>query len=495
MMLKCIDINITAILRNGCIIAAIVLNTAIAKTPPPIEPLSEHIIACQDILTELAALNEICTVKNQNVDYIEKASKDWTIIFYIAADNDLQSFAIRNIRQIATIGSNEYMNIIVHLDIRIGNKKVTKRFYVEKNNIIEVNNNDSSTQRMDSGDPQTVISCAKWGILNFPAQHYMWVYWNHATGVIDPYSSRIIKPTDLFTFNPTTYKLDLDRSIEFFDFIRAKDEDETNTHLGICWDDSTSHYLTNQKLQYAHTIIQRDFLQGKKFDIIAFDACLMAMAEVDDLIKEFAHISISSQEVELGTGWNYQRVLAPFTTGTIDRETLARHIVAVYEQTYNPITNDYTLSAVNLDEFELLERAINLIAKLLTECLKEQHGNTNKKIIQACRNRRVCTSFDEPTYLDFHHLCINLKSQLKNFKFKNKQTGEVLIADLGTALDQAINLIEYLVIAKTAGKNLAKAYGISIYFPERRIHSSYMKTPFANHNEWSVFLTNYLLLA
>jgi hypothetical protein len=452
--------------------------------------LSDHTVANQELLVELANLNEICTTRSQSVDTIEKkAKKDWTIIFFIAADNDLQSFAVRNIRQMATIGSNDYVNIIVHLDIRISNKKVTKRFYIEKNNIVEVTGSNQPSTPMDSGDPHTLVSCVDWGVTNFPANHFMLVFWDHGTGYIDPTYSRIIKPTDLFTFNPETYKLELDRSIEFFDFIHASD----NEQLGLCWDDSTGHYLTNQKIQSALSYIKKNILD--KFDILAFDACLMGMAEFDDLIMDYGHICISSEEVELGTGWPYHRVLAPFVSGSISPVELAKHIVNVYEQTYSPLTNDFTLSAIDLDNFHYLERNIDRVAKLLLECIKQQKNNSVKKVLQNCRNRKVCTHFDEPSYLDLHHFYRNLQSQLSQFSFKDESTGATLKTHLATLLADGIYLIDRLVIANTTGKNLSQAKGISIYFPERKIHSSYAKSPFAAKNDWVTLLTNYLLLA
>jgi hypothetical protein len=53
-------------------------------------------------------------------------------------------------------------------------------------------------------------------------------------------------------------------------------------------------------------------------------------------------------------------------------------------------------------------------------------------------------------------------------------------------------LIEELVIANTAGRNLKNARGIAIYFPERTIHSSYQEALFLTSNAWGAFLTNYL---
>lgn len=37
----------------------------------------------------------------------------------MAADNDLRGFAGRNIQQMAQVGSNDNINILVHLDIRL----------------------------------------------------------------------------------------------------------------------------------------------------------------------------------------------------------------------------------------------------------------------------------------------------------------------------------------------------------------------------------------
>src|SRR5262245_40192827 len=49
----------------------------------------------------------------------KQQKKPWTMIIYIAADNDLRNYAIRNIKQMSNIGSNQYVNIIVHIDIRV----------------------------------------------------------------------------------------------------------------------------------------------------------------------------------------------------------------------------------------------------------------------------------------------------------------------------------------------------------------------------------------
>lgn len=428
--------------------------------------------------------------QTQNGPASRQPKKPWTIIVYIAADNDLRGFAARNLKQMSTIGSNNHCNIVAHLDIRMnGNKKVTRRYYIQREAIMWMNADDPNTQQMDSGDPNTLISCCQWAIQNYPAENYMLVFWNHGTGIIDPATGRIINSVDLFTFNNTTHKLDIDRSIGFLDFITILDRQQR----GICWDDSTGHYLTNQKLEEALAYVTRNYMNGGKFSIIAFDACLMSMLEVANIVKPYAHVMVSSQEVELSTGWNYSMALNQFLTYAPNRYDLAKNIVKAYGQAYDNVTDDYTQSALNLETITGLEQNINTLARLLMECLKKQSNNTIKNAIYASSNKLLCTHFDEPSYIDLHHFLSNLQANLKHFTFHNPGEGQALMNALRQTIAEGLTLIERNVISYACGRNVKNARGISIYFPDRRIHPSYRKTNFAASNEWAAFLTQYLL--
>ncbi len=94
--------------------------------------------------------------------------------------------------------------------------------------------------------------------------------------------------------------------------------------------------------------------------------------------KKYADIMVSSQEVELGTGWHYHHVLSPFQSGSIEKRTFAEHIVNQYAAAYAKITNDYTLSAIDLSKIDDLESNIHEVSTLLLECLKHQTSNSVK---------------------------------------------------------------------------------------------------------------------
>lgn len=426
-------------------------------------------------------------------EYRKKNKKNWTVIVYIAADNDLRGFAARNIKQMATIGSNQEVNICVELHIRIsGNKKITRRYFIENNKILHMNADDPATQKLDSGDPKTLISCCDWAIKNYPAHNYALILWNHGTGICDPSSGRIINANELFTFNPAINKLELDRSVGFLDFINTMQGNNEEADRGICWDDSTGNYLNNQKLEHALRTICNTHLGGGKLSLIGFDACLMSMLEVANIIKKYAHVMVGSQEVELGYGWNYELAFQSLQQSSPDTINFAQHLVHAYHKTYNKITNDYTLSALNLDHIDNLESNVSNIARTLIECLKKQKNGSVKAAIRASHDKSLCTHFDEPSYIDLHHFFSNIAKNLSHFSFQNEAEGNHLKEQLRQLLSQGCSLIQQITIANVAGKNLSQAQGISIYLPETRIHHSYRKTNFAAHNEWANFLTHYL---
>lgn len=417
-------------------------------------------------------------------------SKQWTFIVYIAGDNDLRSFAVKSIKQMAQIGSNTNINIVVQLDIRItDNKKITRRYFVDKNKIYHVNINDPATQRMDSGDPKTLISCACWAIQNYPASKYALILWNHGTGIIDPGFSRIINASELFMYNPVSHKFDLDRSIGFLDYINKVREAENR---GVCWDDSTGNYLTNKKLEYALQEICNRLLYGKKLNIIGFDACLMSMLEVANIVKKYANIMVASQEVELGTSWDYAKLLAPFAHRSLHETDFAEHIVDTYGEFYSRVTNDYTLSAINLNIIDALEDNVSTVATLLLEGLKKQKIESVKDVITVSCSKEECTRFEEPTFMDLHHFYCNIQDHLDDIELTTNAETVAYRKQLKAALGDGKALITKIAFANVTGKNLKEAKGISIYMPESFIHYSYKQTSFAYSNKWLTFLTQYL---
>ena len=201
---------------------------------------------------------------------------------------------------------------------------------------------------------------------------------------------------------------------------------------------------------------------------------------------------VGSQEVELGTGWSYNDILAPIAQNDLSEEEFAAVIVNAYNNAYKPVTEDYTLSAIKLQHVDAIERALNNVAIGLRKCVTQQNYNSVINSIKASRNKLLCTHFDEPSYIDLHHLCNNLLSNLQHFSLQQAPENGSLINDLRQALMDTKSSIELAVSSHCTGAKLNKARGISIYFPEQFIFKSYPTTPFAQQYEWLNFLRTYL---
>lgn len=411
---------------------------------------------------------------------LAKQKKDWTFIVYIAADNDLNFFARKNITDMKQIGSNSHINILVQLDA-YGIHEKTKRLFIEKNGAIQVNTDDiTGYQKLNSGSAQTLIDCCKWAIENYPAEHYALVLWNHGTGILDNVRGKAINASEAFIFNPRNHMLELDRNLEFLDFIESKYPKDPSR--GVCFSDTYGSYLTNEKIHYALETVCTSFLDGKKFDIIAFDACLMSMIEVGGLIKDFAHIMVGSQEVELGTGWPYKNILEPFLHKSLSPREFASHIVQSYKTAYENITNDFTQSAVDLDKIKLLEDNVHKVSGILIEALQTQTNYSVGRAVRASRSRRLCTYFSEPTYIDLHHFYSNLLHTVEFMTVKEDKNS--IKKRMIEAVNEGLALISVIIFSNEVGPSLTQAKGISIYFPTRYIEASYIRTPFAKKNLW-----------
>lgn len=430
--------------------------------------------------------NESTATSRYIIQPATKHRKKRTDIYFLSGVNNLGYFLRKNLSQLAEVGSTEFVNILVQLDVLLpDNTKVTKRYYVEKNKLIILNHNDPSTQSMDSGDPNTLINWCQYCIEHYPADQYSLILSNHGTGIIEIGQTRAVNPSELFTFNPNTNMIELNRSLPFLEFISSPENQR-----GICFDDITRHYITNQRLEQALKTICEKYIKGK-FETIIFDACLQQMYEIAILLKPYARFMLGSQEVILAPGLDYEDVLKPFEKQMVDPLVFVKHIVASYENTYKRLTNDYTFSAIDLTDVAFLENSVNHVASLLIDCLKNKNSSLVYEAIKASRHKLLCTHFDEPSYIDLHHFFINLLTNIERAQSKADKTAVALkstLSNLTTSLRESLQIIKHVVIANVAGKNVNQAQGISIYFPEHgRMHPSY-KYPHA----WCVFLDYYL---
>ena len=419
--------------------------------------------------------------------------KSLTFMVYMAADNNLHYFAWKNIKQLEAIGSNNNMNIVVQINTP-GYSNPTKRYLINSGKRILVLDEDSPNQKLNSGSPYTLIDFVKWSADHYPADEYALILWNHGSGDIDPNYARTINPCDLFYANPIDNKLEIDRGTGYITLLyqEALRNILSEGKRGICFDDTFKSYISNQDLEFALREICYNALGGQKLGILGFDACLMSMIGVASLAKPYAQYMVASQEVEYGTGWNYELALKPLLSKSLNPKELAKQLVIAYEQNYQKIINEYTQSALDLSKMEVLEQEIHKTAQLLIDALELQANHSVSDILRKCKSTKYCTCFDEPSYIDLGHFVQNLQQHIQHISLTDKTREISLQSELSTSLQNCLDLIPTIVIANCVGQKLKKAQGVSIYFPEHSISQNYLKSPFAQTNNWSYLLQKYI---
>lgn len=397
--------------------------------------------------------------------------KEWLILIYMAANNDLYPYASRNIKEAArNAPENSY---IIIQTAEPGTKK-TKRYLIEKNKATCLNN---ETEKLDSGATETLVDFVTWSARHYPTQYIMLDFWDHGTGCLDPEYRQGINPAELFKFNPTTMMLELDRSRSYLALFEES--------RGVCFDETYGTYLTNQKIEEA--LKQTCKKINKKIDLIGFDACLMSMIETADLIQNYAEFMVASQEVELGAGWRYDLILNILKNNKTEPATLAKHITEVYHTAYSQITNDYTLAAVKLSVTSSLTAEVNEFAKVINNCFDIIQPSTLKKQIRNIKN--VCC-FDEPSYIDLKTFTLKTANLIKDLSNQGNDQLKDLAEKLIICVQKITLIIDKFIIHNKTGPNTKYANGISIYLPEKIIHKSYKKQ-FYFTTDWGRFIEKY----
>jgi hypothetical protein len=379
------------------------------------------------------------------------AKRPWTFFVYIAADNNLNPEADLNIAQMVRESSSSNVYIVVHLNIkRMGENKKTQKLLIKNGTISQI----GATTAEDSGSGKTLLNALEWAITEYPSDHLLVDIWNHGSGPL----------------NRSMYH-----------------------HRGVCYDDSTGNFMTDLDYKKAFDVIVNQYRGGKKIDIIAFDACLMANLEVAFTLQNYANYIVSSQQTVPGPGYNYTDVLSIFDLKNPDAATLARWLVTSYNRYYKSSGESYTLSCIDASKLNAVVATTNTIAQTLTALLKTDRSGALARTITASTLPSVCPHFDEPTYIDLYTFYSNLYTRINQMGLNTTQASKLktMIRSGMTAIAQAIMLTMH-------SPDFTKAKGVSIYFVdlEEGIQGSYDNLHWSKVNPaWLNFLYEYASVA
>jgi len=358
-----------------------------------------------------------------------KGAPIWTVMVYMAGDNNLSLAASRDLAEMEVIGSTAKVNVVAQIDTLGGS---ARRVFVQKG---------GSTLMEDLGernmaDSATLTEFILWAKANFPAHRYTLILWNHGDGLAKSLPTR----------NPPMRKIL---------------QDDTD-NVPCC----LSNRIVRQAIEDA----------GLHFNLLGFDASQMGQIETAYEFRDLADILLFSQETGQENGWDYTAILSALADKPLmPDEELSTVIVDSYRAFYEGTTypSYLTLSAIRLGEdIHDLAMRIDTLSGLLIEGLTADH----QLLLAAIGTVREETQEMNPltipdVYVDLMDLVENLQGQLEAETDPSPLVREI-IEETGAILAMK----DEIILSEYHGEARPGANGISIVFfrlPEAMKSSAY----------------------
>jgi len=417
-------------------------------------------------------------------------TRNWTIMVYLAGDNNLDSAGVVDLNEMKTVGSTDQIAVLAQFD-RAGAKGATSRYCLKKGTPL-AKDVIQSLGETNMGDPKVLEDFVTWGTTNYPANHYLLVLWNHGAGWDDanlyqgdvfsgatPPVSRKKQPittrgaateAEPIAFAQARAGLSRTQRALFCATVGA-----AVRKRGIAFDDQAQDFLDNIELKKVMTKIKKTL--KKKIDILGMDACLMSMVEVYYQMRDVAEFSVGSEESEPGEGWPYDRILKALAAKpTMTPEELSKTIVNEYLASYKASDN-VTQSALKLAGLKPLAVAVDGLAKALKNTLADATSHT--ALINArAQVQEYTRPYDD--YCDLLDLCALLETKL----------ADPGVRSACAAVKQAAAAA--IVASGCKGSAVDNSQGVSIYFPKRKLSPLYKTLDFTKKSSWDEFLVAYL---
>jgi hypothetical protein len=434
--------------------------------------------------------------------FAQMPAAEWTVMVYLNADNNLESFGITDFEEMARVGSSPKVNVVVQMDrtpgfsTKYGDWTQTLRFKVEKDMAPTPQNAVADMGELNMGDGQTLTDFVKWGMATYPAQKYMLIIWDHGDGwrLLNTVAVNLppAQREQLRAFRVQQVgslrelNVDIGRDVSVIPSDRAI----PSPVRAASHDDTSGDKLYNRET--AEALLKA--LGGKKLDVLGFDACLMGGVETAYAFRDVAKVFVGSEELEPGDGWDYSDWLAKLQAKPeMDGNALGATVVESYKTQYVQSDKATTLSAVDLSKISGVAQAVSATA----DALKASLGSDLPHVISA---RNACKEY-APGY-GLHNIdwvC-----------FTDALTALPVQNSVKLAAKQSASLLKDAVIANYAGAARTAGFGsngLSLYFPANAArfkqdpdHEAYIKganvvfpVEFVQQFSWSGFLAAYFL--
>ena len=377
----------------------------------------------------------------------------WTVLVYLNSSNNLNdgdpginniSDALHNIAQMATVGSDANVNIVVQWkQANYGDTQQTptfnetRRYLIKPHSASDINQilagnttvldpdllsfnsayYNQNTKQVDMGDWHVLQDFVNWGSTTYPADNLAVVVWDHGSGW---------EPV------PAQY-----RSVRK-PLIRRAVSLDSQTHNEI-----ETEQIPGALAQAAQPI-----------DALIFDASLMQMAEIEYEVRNTAKIMVGSEESPPGAGYPYDQWIGDLKT---DGSTPCAAGISIVNRFVNNYANTdgITQSVIDLSKMQAVVTALDNFGALLIA-----HRTDQAPIIQNARNN--AQAYKYPEFKDLYDFAGRIRATATATDLQQAATN----------LQNAMISSSGAIIASGHNQNEPGSNGMSITVPDPTLNLS-----------------------
>jgi len=377
-------------------------------------------------------------VTNKGVRFHVKQTS-WTIMVYMNGSNlesgydpysgDIYAKATEDLEEMLSGLESDNINLIIEtggtLEWKMDGIRsdINQRFKVENGELLHLE--DLEMKNMTT--PETLIDFANYAIDEYPSEKYALLMWDHGGG-------------SLYGFGVDEHFAGDSLTLDEFDVALAS--------------------ITSSN--------------DMQFEVIGFDACLMATLETAQVCSPYSKYLIASEETEPDYGWDYERIFESLADGdAYDGDSFGELVVSGFID-YSVETNQedmLTLSVLDLSKTYKVVQAMDKLVLAITNPTDSDEDSFTV-ISRVIPQIKAFGGNTESTGFTDHYDLENFAQKLTEY-----WPGEA---------NELIAAIDSLVIYKASGYLATDAGGLSFYLPfydlfyEDEIDEQYSPVSFSN---------------
>ncbi len=423
--------------------------------------------------------------------------KEWTIMIYMAGDNNLavdMSYAIEQIKAVAGKDSKS-PNLFVFYD---GNSPSIPTLYCDFSNpdnplyqpSYQITNKlypaGELKRNENAADYYSLVNFVDWCVNRVEvrngdevgygrrANRYALIISGHSAGFLD---KGLFKDETAEKSMSMTYLYELFCRLTYTKESLIENAEKANVEFKNCNEPELSPEEYEQETAV---------LLGQRLSILGFDSCVMGMLEVAYQFSEFADALIASEGIVPEAGWTYGKILGCLAQNNeLETKKVAEKFVTGFIESQDA----YKIGGVSVDMaawdftpetksngdiwypgIDNLAEAFNSLSTLLHECFRKKdliYRQMERIILQA---HWKCQSYMFDQNIDLGDFCELLmkecKSFVKDFEAALSEDDVTFLQSVGEQCKNVLKTLEqFVIVSGYSGGKYQYSNGISLFFP------------------------------